>query len=276
MALNILIVDDSTLTRKKVKRIIEMADLDVEEFFEAGNGAEALDVLTEAHVDLVLSDLNMPEMSGAEMIQQMKSNAAMQSIPVVVISTESQTTRIKELLANGVEDYLHKPFTPEEFKETLQGLWSKTTIEVGKLLTEAMAEALETMAFLTIMPVDDDMVIPDKTISAQISFSGPKSGTIEILAGVGFCRNLAENMGGLAVADHQSGCDALKELSNVACGLFLPMVVSSTADLFDVTVPVVISDSDSPQWDEFTSDQSSCVLNIEGQAVATRLTITAE
>ena len=62
MALNILIVDDSALTRKKIRRIIGMVDLEVDSFFEAGNGVEALEILGESTPDLVLADLNMPEL----------------------------------------------------------------------------------------------------------------------------------------------------------------------------------------------------------------------
>jgi two-component system chemotaxis response regulator CheY len=68
MAWNILIVDDSSLTRKRIRRIIEMAGLETGQFLDAENGAEALKILEKSNVNLVLSDLNMPEMSGAEMV----------------------------------------------------------------------------------------------------------------------------------------------------------------------------------------------------------------
>ena len=119
MALNILIVDDSSLTRKAIKRIIDMLGLDVGQILEAENGAEALKILSETKVDLVLADLNMPEMGGIEMIYHMRGNEATKDIPVVVVSTESSTTRIEGLLANGAKAYLHKPFTPEEVKEVI-------------------------------------------------------------------------------------------------------------------------------------------------------------
>jgi two-component system chemotaxis response regulator CheY len=276
MATNILIVDDSSLTRKKIRRIIEMAGHDVEHFIEAGNGCEALNILDESNVDLVLADLNMPEMSGAEMIRRMKSDELTRSIPVVVVSTESRTSRIKGLLADGVKDYLHKPFTPEEFKELIHRLWDKSPEETGDLLIHALTQALETMAFLTIVPNDDDMATPDKTILAEMEFTGPKRGTICILAGVGLCRILAENIAGLDNVDDEGSLDALKELANVTCGLFLPMVVSSTADLFDVTVPTVKTCSDSTAWDEFIADRNCSILNVEGHATAVRLTIEGE
>ena len=114
MALNVLIVDDSSLTRKAIRRIIDMADLEVGEVLEAEDGAKALKVLSESHVDLVLSDLNMPAMCGPELIAQMRKNEKTKSIPVIVVTTESQTMRIKQLLAEGVKGYTHKPFTRKD------------------------------------------------------------------------------------------------------------------------------------------------------------------
>jgi len=120
MALNVLIVDDSSLTRKAIKRMIDMVGLDIEEIFEAENGKTALSILDEHNIDLVLADLNMPEMGGIEMIYHMRGNETTKFIPVVIVSTESSTTRIEGLLADGAKDYLHKPFTPEQFKEVME------------------------------------------------------------------------------------------------------------------------------------------------------------
>ena len=119
MANNILIVDDSALTRTAIKRIIDMIDVDIGRVFEADNGVQAFEVLNLEHVDLVLADLNMPQMGGLEMVNRMKETPDYTDIPVVVISTESSMTRVKELLAKGIKDYLHKPFTPEEFRSIL-------------------------------------------------------------------------------------------------------------------------------------------------------------
>ncbi len=108
---------------------------------------------------------------------------------------------------------------------------------------------------------------------AEIGFIGPKSGTIQILAGVQLGKVLAENIAGLSNVDDENACDALKELANITCGLFLPMVVSSTADLFDITIPTVEVCDNSTQWDEFVAVPDSCVLNIEGHAAAIKLAI---
>jgi two-component system chemotaxis response regulator CheY len=273
MSWKILIVDDSSLTRKIVRRVIEMTQMDVAEFLDASNGEEALKILKQTNVDLVLSDLNMPNMSGVEMVHQMKITPDTKSIPVVIISTESKTARIRELLAEGVKDYLHKPFTPEEFKSLIQTVCSASEQKTENLSVDALSQALETMAFMSVLPIDDQMVIPQQTIMAEIGFSGMRNGTIQILAGKNFCKMLAENIGALDCPDDLSSLDALKELSNVTCGLFLPMIVSSTADVFDVTVPKSKSCDDSSQWKEFTSDKNTNVVNVEGHAVAIRLNV---
>ncbi len=121
MALNILIVDDSKLTRKAIRRIIGMLELEVGELFEAADGMEAIERINgPVKIDLVLADLNMPKMTGIEMIYELRGNEATRSIPVVIVSTESSTTRVEALLADGAADYLHKPFTPEQIREVLQ------------------------------------------------------------------------------------------------------------------------------------------------------------
>jgi CheY-like chemotaxis protein len=120
MAYNILIVDDSVITRTVIKRSIDMTGIDTGEIFEADNGLSALEVLEKHHVDLVLADLNMPEMDGGEMLHQMQRDEATKSVPVVVVSSEPSTIRIKQLLAEGIKDYLHKPFAPEEFAEIVK------------------------------------------------------------------------------------------------------------------------------------------------------------
>ena len=146
-------------------------------------------------------------------------------------------------------------------------------IETDNILTKALSQALETMAFLTIMPIEEDLVIPEKTILAEISFTGPKSGTIQILAGLDFCRILAENISAFDKVNNETCCDAIKELSNVTCGLLLPVIASSPTDVFDVTVPTSNNGLNSPKWHEFAADKNSCVLNVEGYAVVTKLLI---
>ena len=144
-------------------------------------------------------------------------------------------------------------------------------IETENILTDSLAQALETMAFLTIIPPEEDMAAPEQSILAEISFTGPKNGTIQILAGLDLCRILAENIGALTEVNDETCYDALKELSNVTCGLLLPVLACTKADVFDLTIPTFKNGDDSPKWNEFVEQSNTCILNIEGYLVATRL-----
>ena len=119
MAYRILIVDDSSVTRKVLKKTIGMIDLPVEEIVEASNGLEGLDMLSEHSVDVVLADINMPEMNGMEMAAAILANPVTEGVPVVIISTHAEDVRINELRSQGVKAYLHKPFTAETIRDVL-------------------------------------------------------------------------------------------------------------------------------------------------------------
>lgn len=146
-------------------------------------------------------------------------------------------------------------------------------IETENVITKALTEALETMAFLAVLPLEEEISAPENIAMAEISFTGPKNGTIQIMAGLDFSKILAENIGALTEVDDNTCYDALKELSNVTCGLLLPMLASSQADVFDLTVPTIKTGDDSPKWSDIAEQPDSFIVNIEGHLVATRLTI---
>ena len=119
MSHHILIVDDSILMRTALKRMIDMVGIETASITEACNGKEALKVLESNSIDLILTDLNMPEMNGIELVHSLRENPENPDIPVVVITTESSPVRIEDLQETGNLYYLHKPFTPEEFREKI-------------------------------------------------------------------------------------------------------------------------------------------------------------
>lgn len=122
MSISVLVVDDSETVRSIIAKTLRMANVPVKELHTAANGQEALDVLRDHWVDLVLTDINMPVMTGVELIERMGEDDALKGIPVVVVSTEGSATRIEELKSKGVCAYLRKPFTPEKFQEVFQQL----------------------------------------------------------------------------------------------------------------------------------------------------------
>lgn len=146
-------------------------------------------------------------------------------------------------------------------------------IKTDNILTDALSEALETMAFLMITPMDDDLEIPQNTVLAEIDFTGSQKGNVQILASLEFGKILAQNIAALDQVGNETSYDALKEFANVVCGLILHRITSSPADEFDVTIPFVRTDDDSSPWDEFTAEKNCSILNIEGHAIAAKLTI---
>jgi len=116
MSYRILIVDDSATTRSMIKRIIGMTDIPVDCLLEAADGKQALGVLAGTQVDLVLADLNMPEMNGVEMTRRIRREQTTKSIPVVIVSAEPNIDRLTQLLSDGVQGFVRKPFTPEAIR----------------------------------------------------------------------------------------------------------------------------------------------------------------
>ncbi|MBW2631887.1 MAG: response regulator [Deltaproteobacteria bacterium] len=119
MSFNVLIVDDSRSMRGFIKKIISISGFKVDQCFEAGNGNEALKALTGNWVDVILSDINMPEMDGFELLKELKKYDLLKDIPVVVITTESSEDRMKYAFSLGAKGFIKKPFLPEEVKKIL-------------------------------------------------------------------------------------------------------------------------------------------------------------
>jgi two-component system, chemotaxis family, chemotaxis protein CheY len=127
MAYTVLVVDDSSSIRAIIKKIIKVSGFDVDTFFEASDGQDALAVMREKKVDVVLTDINMPNMNGLQLIARMKCQENLSAIPVVVVSTEGSEKKMDEAMSLGAAGYVTKPFVPEEIKHTLY-----TILEVGR------------------------------------------------------------------------------------------------------------------------------------------------
>lgn len=112
-----LIVDDSSVMRKIVERALRQAGLTITSLFEASSGIEALDILRQKKVDLILSDINMPNMDGLEFLRQLRASDLAPDVPVVMITTESSEDHVREAITAGAQGYIRKPFTPEQVKE---------------------------------------------------------------------------------------------------------------------------------------------------------------
>ncbi len=114
MSCNVLIVDDSPILRKAIKKVVKLAGLEEDRIHEAGNGQEALDILELVWIDLVLLDLNMPVMDGEQFAQELRRRPDLNGVAVVIVSTEANKDRLQRLHDLGIVDSLHKPFEPED------------------------------------------------------------------------------------------------------------------------------------------------------------------
>ena len=118
MALNVLIVDDSKVMRAMVLKTLHMSGIQISNGYEANNGKEGLEILSNNWIDLAIVDINMPVMNGEEMIEHMKANDETRGIPIIVISTEGSETRIARLLEKGIS-FIRKPFSPEIIRDKI-------------------------------------------------------------------------------------------------------------------------------------------------------------
>ncbi len=122
MAMDVLIVDDSAAIRKILQRVLMQTDVVFGEIQEAADGLEAIEKLKQRPFGLVLSDINMPNMDGIQLLGQMRANAQWSNIPVVMITTEGSQAKVLEAVDLGARGYVRKPFTAEQIKEKLVGL----------------------------------------------------------------------------------------------------------------------------------------------------------
>jgi two-component system chemotaxis response regulator CheY len=112
-----LVVDDFSTMRRIVRKILK--DLRFREVFEAENGAEALRLLESTKVDLIVSDWNMPTMTGLELLKRVRAEERLKGLPFMMVTAEAQKENIIEAIQAKVSNYVVKPFSPEVFAEKL-------------------------------------------------------------------------------------------------------------------------------------------------------------
>ncbi len=120
--LHILVVDDSEMMRTLIVRAARLSQLPIAQILEAGNGIEALAVLERQTVDALFTDINMPGMTGIQLLERMAGEPRWQHIRRVVISTDGSEARRAEASALNVHAYINKPFRPEAMRDVLSDL----------------------------------------------------------------------------------------------------------------------------------------------------------
>ncbi|HED09497.1 MAG TPA: response regulator [Caldithrix abyssi] len=116
----ILIVDDSSMARTLIRRSLEVCGFDDLNVLEASNGVNAMEVLKNNPIDMVFTDLNMPEMDGEGLLKRIKSSPRLNHIPVVVISSKKSSATERKLIADHAVAVLAKPIVLPELNEVLE------------------------------------------------------------------------------------------------------------------------------------------------------------
>ena len=125
MSVKILIVEDSSTTRAMITSTVEV--IDGLEIFESNSGFEALKLLPHHSFDMIITDINMPDINGLELVSFVKKNQNYKHIPLIIITTEGSKRDKEKGLSLGADEYLVKPFNPEELQRLV-----KKYLKIGK------------------------------------------------------------------------------------------------------------------------------------------------
>jgi|SRR3990170_9120548 len=127
MTTRVLVVEDSSAMRSLIATTVE--EIRGVEVVEAGNGFDALRVLPQQRIDLIITDINMPDINGLEIVHFVKNNPNYHRIPIIIVTTERGEEDRKKGLALGASEYITKPFNPEDLRQIVVRLIKGTDKE---------------------------------------------------------------------------------------------------------------------------------------------------
>lgn len=121
--IKVLVVDDFSTMRRIVKNALKQ--IGFTQTVEADDGTTALEVLKQENVGLIISDWNMPKMSGLDLLKAVKSDGATKDIPFIMVTAEAQKENVLQAVQAGVSNYVVKPFTADNLQEKLKDVFKE-------------------------------------------------------------------------------------------------------------------------------------------------------
>jgi two-component system chemotaxis response regulator CheY len=115
--MRVLVVDDFATMRKIVRNVLKQIKL--ENTIEAENGKQALELLKKEEIGLIISDWNMPEMTGIELLRACKADPNLRHIPFIMVTAEANKESVLEAIKAGVDNYIAKPFTSDKLQDAI-------------------------------------------------------------------------------------------------------------------------------------------------------------
>ena len=119
-SIRILVVDDFSTMRRIIRALL--GDLGYTDVHEAGDGAAAIDLLKAQPFDFIITDCNMPTMTGLELLKAVRTEPATKAMPVLMVTAEGKRDQILESAQLGVSGYIVKPFTAETLKDRMESI----------------------------------------------------------------------------------------------------------------------------------------------------------
>ena len=121
----ILVVDDMSTMRKIVTNVLRMSGFNKDLIQEAEDGEKAWSILESQPIDLIVSDWNMPNMTGIELLRKVRTNGLYKDLPFILLTAENEAGQIKEAISLKVDGYVMKPFKPNDLKAQLVQAYKK-------------------------------------------------------------------------------------------------------------------------------------------------------
>jgi len=121
--IKILVVDDSATMRQIVRNSLK--ELGYTNIIEADGGLEALDLLKEESIDFVVTDWNMPDLTGIELLKNIRADEFLARLPVLMVTAEARKECVVEAVKAGVNNFIIKPFTTQIMEQKIMQIYSK-------------------------------------------------------------------------------------------------------------------------------------------------------
>lgn len=125
--MNILIVDDFSTMRRIIKNLLR--DLGFTNTEEADDGSTALPILQKGGIDFLITDWNMPKMTGIDLLKAVRADASLEGLPILMVTAEAKREQIVEAAQAGVNGYVVKPFTAAVLQEKIERIFER--VEAG-------------------------------------------------------------------------------------------------------------------------------------------------
>jgi two-component system chemotaxis response regulator CheY len=119
----VMVVDDSSVMRQIIKNILKQLGFELENLLDAEDGEDAWQKINQSAMDLVISDWNMPRMTGIDFLKAIRADKALKELPFLMVTSEADKGKIREAVKAGVDQYIVKPFNTSQLEEKIREIF---------------------------------------------------------------------------------------------------------------------------------------------------------